>query len=195
MRKLLTLVLIGLFLGIVPKVWAQGGVGSPECLAVQQAAQAAVAGGGPYKNHGQLVKTAAHVVDAAVVAGTIDEECASCIMNQFARRVVIAAQTPCGEEACAVCEGDLCFDQTPCGAEGSECFDQCPAGGGSCFCHQVVSCALVTPCTTDADCPAGWGCTSSCCGVDLCHPPCGVFPGGLAPLTEGGAGNTSAPSN
>lgn len=46
MKKLLTLVLIGLFLGIVPKVWAQG-VGSPECLMVQQDAQNAVATGRP----------------------------------------------------------------------------------------------------------------------------------------------------
>jgi len=91
MKKLLTLVLIGLFLGIVPKVWAQG-VGSPECLMVQLDAQAAVTAGGPYLRHGHLVRTAAAVVDAAVVAGDIDEECASCIMNQFARGIPIAEQ-------------------------------------------------------------------------------------------------------
>jgi hypothetical protein len=67
-----------------------------ECLAVQLAAQAAVAGGGPYRNHGQLVSTAAHVVSPAEEAGEITEECASCIMNQFARRIPIAEQTSCG---------------------------------------------------------------------------------------------------
>ena len=76
-----------------------GDVGSRECRSVQLAAQAAVASGGPYRNHGQLVRTAAHVVDAAVTAGAITEECASCIVSQFARRIPIEDQTPCGEEA------------------------------------------------------------------------------------------------
>ena len=191
MKKLLTLVLIGLFLGIVPKVWAQG-VGSPECLMVQLDAQAAVTAGGPYLRHGHLVRTAAAVVDAAVVAGDIDEECASCIMNQFARGIPIAEQTACGEEACEVCEGDFCADQTECG---EDCFNLCPAGGGSCFCHQEISCTDATPCVTDSDCPTDWRCSHSCCGEDMCHPSCGVFPVGVvAPLLEGGAGNTSVPS-
>ena len=75
-----------------------GGVGSPECLSAQLAAQAAVLAGMPYRNHGQLVSTAAHVVSDAENAGTIDDECASCIMNQFARRIPIDEQIPCGEE-------------------------------------------------------------------------------------------------
>lgn len=74
-----------------------GGVGSPACLRVQRAAQAAVLAGLPYSNHGKLVSTAAHVVSAAENAGEIDEECASCIMNQFARSIPIEDQVPCGE--------------------------------------------------------------------------------------------------
>jgi hypothetical protein len=75
---------------------ATGDVGSAECRAVQLDAQAAVASGGPYKNKGQLVKTAAKVVGAAEEAGEITDACADCIMDQFARGIAIAAQEPCG---------------------------------------------------------------------------------------------------
>jgi hypothetical protein len=84
--------------------YGPGGVGSVECLRVQQAAQAAVLAGLPYSNHGQLVSTAAHVVSDAEDAGTIDAECASCIVNQFARRIPIEDQTPCGEETRVVAD-------------------------------------------------------------------------------------------
>ena len=75
-----------------------GGVGSVECLRVQLAAQAAVLAGMPYANHGALVSTAAHVVSSAEDRGSIDSECASCIISQFARRVPIENQEACGEE-------------------------------------------------------------------------------------------------
>src|SRR5207249_8136303 len=71
---------------------------SAACRATQLDAQAAVQAGEPYRNHGQLVSTAAQVVSEAVESGAIDEDCASCIMNQFARGIAIADQTPCGEE-------------------------------------------------------------------------------------------------
>ena len=73
-------------------------VGSAACRAVQLDAQAAVRAGEPYRNHGKLVSTAAHVVSDAVQSGTIDGECASCIISQFARGIPIADQTPCGVE-------------------------------------------------------------------------------------------------
>ncbi|HJZ04721.1 MAG TPA: hypothetical protein VJ327_02570 [Patescibacteria group bacterium] len=173
MKKLLTLVLIGLFLGIVPKVWAQG-VGSPECLAVQQAAQDAVEAGGPYKNHGQLVKTAAHVVDAAVVVGDIDEECASCIMNQFARGIPIAEQTACGSES-----EDECFKEAPCSdaeictTAGDSCEGACfftAAGNTRCFTGEFG--CQEPACTTDADCDVDFACSDTCCGLQ-CAPLCG----------------------
>jgi hypothetical protein len=72
-------------------------VRSAECRRVQLEAQAAVLAGAPYRNHGGMVSTAAKVVSAAVAAGRIDEDCASCIVNQFARNVPIAEQEPCGE--------------------------------------------------------------------------------------------------
>jgi len=70
---------------------------SPECRRVQLAAQAAVQAGGPFKNHGQMVSTVARVVGAAVEAGRIDEDCASCIVQQFAQSVPVANQAPCGD--------------------------------------------------------------------------------------------------
>jgi hypothetical protein len=69
---------------------------SAECRRVQLEVQAAVQAGAPYRNHGQMVSTAARLVSAAVTAGRIDDECASCIMNQFGRNVPIADQEPCG---------------------------------------------------------------------------------------------------
>jgi len=81
-----------------------GGVGSVECLRVQAAAQQAVLDGMPYGNHGELVRTAAHVVSAAEAAGTIDSGCAGCIVSQFARRIPIEDQTPCGEESRVVAD-------------------------------------------------------------------------------------------
>lgn len=70
---------------------------SPECRRVQLEAQAAVQAGAPYRNHGQMVSTAARIVGRAVDAGRIDEDCASCIVSQFARNVPIAEQEPCGD--------------------------------------------------------------------------------------------------
>ena len=97
----------------------------------------------------------------------------------------------CGQE-CPACVGQL-----PCG-EGCTCI---PAAAGGCFCHDIVLCNNpgITACTTDADCApsqavgrgAGWRCASSCCGNNLCHPPCGSAqaPGAAA---AAGAGQTSA---
>jgi hypothetical protein len=62
---------------------------------VQSDAQDAAQKGGPYKNHGQMVKTAAHVVSRAVNSGEISEECASCIVSQFGRGIAIADQKAC----------------------------------------------------------------------------------------------------
>lgn len=55
---------------------------------------------------------------------------------------------------------------------------------GCCFCHEGSSCASLSPCHTDAQCPAGWRCAYSCCGGTLCLPPCG---GGHDGLNQGGA--------
>ncbi len=73
-----------------------GDVGSPECLAVQLEAQTAVGSGGPYRNHGQLVRTAARSVSPHLEADDISEECSSCIVHQFARRIPVDGQESCG---------------------------------------------------------------------------------------------------
>ena len=47
--------------------------------------------------HGRIVSTAAKVVSPYVLeTEEITAECASCIMNQFARRIPIEEQEPCG---------------------------------------------------------------------------------------------------
>lgn len=99
MNKPATLLLVALVLSLVPHAQADGdgpgNVGTPECREVQLAAQAAVVNGMPYTNHGQMVRTAARVTSLAEEAGEITEECASCIVRQFARRILRPAFFPC----------------------------------------------------------------------------------------------------
>src|SRR5918996_3733690 len=87
-----------------------------------------------------------------------------------------------GDQACA--------NQPDCGAEpsGNPCSclrtpreaPNCP--DGACECHSCVFCdnPAVTPCASNAGCPAGWLCGNSCCSdpaaVDdfRCLPRCGA---------------------
>jgi hypothetical protein len=98
MKTPVTLFLVALFFLLTPHAQAceSGDVGSPECLEVQIDAQDAVADGFPYRNHGQMVNTAARVTSQAEQAGEITAECASCIVSQFARRIPIDEQELCG---------------------------------------------------------------------------------------------------
>jgi len=48
-----------------------------------------------YRNHGAYVSTVANLVDPYLESGQIDSVCASCIVNQFARRIPIEEQVPC----------------------------------------------------------------------------------------------------
>ena len=100
MKKLSILVALGLFFAITPHASAElpGDVGTQACGETQLAAQSAVSSGGPYKNHGKLVSTAAHVVSPAEKSGQITAECSSCIINQFARKIPIADQETCGPD-------------------------------------------------------------------------------------------------
>jgi hypothetical protein len=169
-------VLIGGFVGTRPQAWAQapGDIGSAECREAQVAAEIAVESGGPYENHGQLVRTAANVVSAAVAAGTITEACASCIMNQFARRIPIAEQAPCGQPQqaqqgfCAVtCAGGSCDGPTG-------CFQTC-GGIPLCVCVSTTEghacvwgfCSVTPrPCTSSLECLPGEVCfTEGCCSA------------------------------
>ena len=172
-----------------------GFFGDAACAATQLAAQQAVNAGAPYQNHGKMVSTAAKVVSAAEEGGTIGEECASCIMHQFAQidkgvegdasdlEAAVAAQQPCGPTAFA-CEPDTCgnFDfnkcsdhpDAPCnGLSGTTLCALTPGGNGVCVGN--FSCAASPGnCVTNgnADCPAGSQCLiSTCCGAAICTPP------------------------
>ena len=85
---------------------------------------------------------------------------------------------PCDDTYCPDCAEDpsqACIDQPDCGDGSSWCTCLLTADLMSCFCHEVIICSdpRVASCEDNSDCPEGWACTSSCCGVDLCHPPCG----------------------
>ena len=66
------------------------------CGTAKLIAQEAVASGSPYKNQGAMVKTAAQSINAYLYEGVISEECHSCIVSQFARRIPIGEQEACG---------------------------------------------------------------------------------------------------
>jgi hypothetical protein len=73
--------------GCTPTVACEGG----SCEEAQVAAQDAVDSGGPYRNHGKLVKTAAQAANQF----DITEECHDCIVSQFARGIPIGDQEVC----------------------------------------------------------------------------------------------------
>lgn len=174
MKKIIA-ILVVMFALIATQAYAQtpGDVGTGQCYKVQLAAQQAVSDGGPYKNHGALVRTAAAVVSSAEFALEITAECSSCIMNQFARGIPIEEQAPCGSE----CEGQTCGYFTPdCNADIQPCFCfKKVDGSGAC----VDTFYCETPCATDADCPTDQACyIETCCEQPYCGPTTctGAFP-------------------
>lgn len=144
-------------------------VGSFECRALQKSVQAEVGDESTAgkRNHGQFVKTVAHLVGPHVESGEITEECASCIVSQFARRILIANQRACGPDVRS-CQPQTCGTFTICDPEVScFCFEMVE-GGGVCvndyFCANAVRCPNGT-----SDCPLGSVCTTNtCCGEPLC---------------------------
>lgn len=70
-------------------------------------------------------------------------------------------------------ETEHCAQAPGCGANpsGNPCGCQRTAAD-SCFCHGCVNCdnPAIIPCTSQADCPLGWGCAISCCS-DIFNPP------------------------
>ena len=156
---------------------APGDVGSLECRAVQLEAQAAVDAGQPYKNHGKMVSTAAKVQSPYVEDGTITEECSSCIINQFARRIATTDQTACGPDVPVnpECAPATCATFIPCN-EGGNCgsYGVCVSiaeGGGTCL-YGPTPCAGLTLCPGGTtDCGAGEICAvNTCCGDPVCVP-------------------------
>jgi hypothetical protein len=74
-----------------------------------------------------------------------------------------------------------CFGQTTCSGDippGSlcACVPHAQGNGQGCFCHEAQFCAGLTPCENNGDCPPSWKCALSCCGGQLCLPPCGTNP-------------------
>ena len=128
MERLSILAAMGLLFVITSQAAAglPGDVGTPECREVQLDAQSAVSSGGPYKNPGQLVSTAAKVVSAAVAAKEIAAECSSCIMNQFARSIAIKDQEACGPDLCAVSGGPGWGNEIHVGGNGASTADTTP---------------------------------------------------------------------
>jgi hypothetical protein len=98
----ISLLVFGLLAAFLPQAYAQGhhDVDDPFCRELQLQVQEAVGDedAGMYRNHGEYMRAVANMVDPYVQSGEIDEECASCIVSQFARRVPIADQMPCGPE-------------------------------------------------------------------------------------------------
>lgn len=87
----------------------QGDVGSQKCREVQLSVQASIVNGGPFKNHGQMVQAVTQLVNSAKKKGDITGECGSCILNQFAQRIPVSNQKPCGPDpvpvACCLPDG------------------------------------------------------------------------------------------
>ncbi len=73
--KTICLMMTSALLLLCPQVWAQA-IGSAECGIAQYTVQEAVIAGQPYKNHGQMRRTAARAMDT-LRQGMISAECES----------------------------------------------------------------------------------------------------------------------
>ena len=162
------------------------------CRALQLEVQAAVGNETRprYRNHGAYVSTVAHMVGIHVGVD-ITEECASCIISQFARRIPIEDQRPCGPDSPnPECEGATCSTFLPCNLPNSCTAPVCGTlaeGGGLCV-EGLTPCAGLIQCPGGTgDCPDGYLCfVESCCGVPVCMPPstfCQPTAPGEAPAT------------
>lgn len=148
------------------------------CRQAQLAVQAQVGDFDPavYKNHGAWVSAAAAAANVFLYSGQIDEECHSCIVSQFARRIPIADQTPCGSDSPnPECEGADCATFLPCNLPNSCTSPVCATtaeGGGLCV-EGTTPCAGLVLCPGGtSDCPAGSIClVNTCCGDPVCVPP------------------------
>ena len=100
MRLFIVLTAIGLSFAILSPSQAQipGNVGTVECGEEQLLIQDTVAMEGPYKNHGQLVRTAVHAVISARKDKLITVKCATCIFIEFALGIPILEQKTCGPD-------------------------------------------------------------------------------------------------
>ncbi len=109
MKMLAGLVMMFSLFVLIPNSWA-GLVPTDNCTEAQIAVQDAVVSGEPFRNHGKLVKTAAHTANPYLESEQISEECHSCIVSQFARRIPIGEQEICTAEI--IPEGEACGEDT-----------------------------------------------------------------------------------
>ena len=183
MRIFIVLSLLGFSFITLSQALAEepGDIGTVKCREVQLQIQDTVEMEGPYKNHGQFVKTVVHLVKSAKKSKLITGKCASCIFTQFALRIPIEEQKACGPdietEACNFDGG--CEDLTE-----EDCIDRMgsPEGPGT-DCASVlrsvietVACCLIgdkcedmTPEDCDAErgsipMPFGSNCETVDCG-------------------------------
>ena len=182
LSRILCITALCTLLGAVPAL-AKDGVEieelDAECRALQLEVQGAVGNEDPaiYRNHGAYVSTVAHLVGPEVEQGNISEECASCIISQFARRIPVEEQTPCGPDAppAPECEGASCGNFLPCNEPNSCESPVCVTtseGGGACL-EGTTPCAGLSACPGGVgDCPPGYVCAvQTCCGGPVCVPP------------------------
>ena len=85
----------------IRSVWAAssgGGTGTSACGAVQQSIQLAVGNDDPtkYANRGTYVSAVAKRTSVAVTGALITDDCADCIVAQFAEGIPVASQSACG---------------------------------------------------------------------------------------------------
>ena len=191
-KNLLLLVMaVCLCLGMIPQVMA-GGLDAA-CRTAQLSVQATVGDENPaiYKNHGAYVSAAAAAANVFLFAGEIDSVCHSCIVSQFARRIPIAEQEPCGPESPnPECQGAECGSFQPCNLPNT-CIDPVcvttAEGGGLCVEGQTPCAGLIRCPNGTGDCPPGSICAvRTCCGDPVCIPD--------SAFCRPGAGAASVPS-
>jgi hypothetical protein len=151
--------------GCTPTVVCEEG---GNCEEAQVATQDAVESGGPYRNHGKLVKTAAHEANQF----DITEECHNCIVSQFARGIPIEEQEVCTDTAAPT--GCCLSPSVSCEEQVTE--QECPSDhvwiengvcdGGVCVCDLgFTECAAGTCVDTQSD-PQNCGTCGNACGID-----------------------------
>jgi hypothetical protein len=111
-RLIRCLVILNLFFPVIQaaaKPLHPGDTGSATCREIQRSVQDDVSSGQPFRNHGQMMKTVTSLANQAKQQGDITGRCEACILGQFAQRVPVMNQVPCGPDpvqaACCLPDG------------------------------------------------------------------------------------------
>jgi len=156
MHKIIKLFVVCCGIGLAPSAFAEADVGDPDCRQLQLEAQQLgdEANNILAKNHGQWMKLVTRITSPELEAENITEECSSCIVSQYARRIPVAEQVPCGPVTS--CEPQTCGNFTlDCDeAEGANC-----VGGPVFGCVETAdgkgACVANFFCSNAAPCPNG----------------------------------------